>query len=134
MLRSVALILLWTMAACSGAARPPAPRDPSRSLAELQAGERLNQSLSDCKTAEELRANLAAGLSRQELARIGFDEVSLAQCIELLIPAILAYRARPEDPAARERLGDTAGQFLVAQREAMVRRTAGAASCLPTMR
>jgi len=94
----------------------------------------LLSSLTDLKTADEIRSQLAAGLEEKELNHVGFDQVTIAQCMDDVTSAVLDTRERPRDPLVLERLSDSVALYLAARREAAVRRVAGAASCLPPMR
>jgi hypothetical protein len=85
-------------------------------------------------TASAMRAWLQSGLTERELNRVGFDEVTIAQCIDRIAAAELARRAQPADQLVLDRLDDAVDLYYAAVREAYVRRDAGAASCIPVMR
>ncbi len=94
----------------------------------------LLASLADYATAATLRQRLAGDLRPEELRHVGFEEVSIDQCIEGVTTAILHVREQPGDAQGQQALWTAADLYLRAQREAFVRRRAGAASCLPEMR
>jgi hypothetical protein len=60
--------------------------------------------------------------------------VTIAECIDRITSGVLGTRERPDDRFVRERLSDAAALYLAARQEAAVRRVAGAANCLPTIR
>lgn len=144
MLRDAALLRLCLFAAC--AADPPSACEAppqrmaddsptTRSVSPLpRASDALFDALARCPTADEMRAQLEAGLTRQELHIRGFDDATIAECIDNLIAAALDSRKQPDRPRVRARLDESADLFVAVQREAMVRRYAGAASCLPPVR
>lgn len=95
---------------------------------------RTDTGLAACATAEEMRAHLVAGLTRQELQFVGFDQVTIAECVDHVVAATLEARRQPNDAQVRSRLSEWNALYLAARREAEVRRTAGAATCLPPVR
>lgn len=90
--------------------------------------------LTSLPTADAMRAFLRGGFEARELERVGFDQVTLAACIDDVVAAALAARADGATEANRQRLTETVQAYADASREAAVRRAAGAASCLPTTR
>jgi hypothetical protein len=90
--------------------------------------------LAGLRTEDEIRACLQDGLTQSELSRLGFDQVTIGECIDRVVRATLDGRSGAGDPAARKRLTDSLELYFAATREAKVRRSAGAASCLPQMR
>ncbi len=90
--------------------------------------------LADLRTEDEIRACLQDGLTQTELRRVGFDQVTIGECIDRVVRATLDCRWGASDPAAHQRLADSLERYFAATREAAVRRSAGAASCLPRMR
>lgn len=84
-------------------------------------------------TADEMRVHLTAGLAKNELNHVGFDQVTIAECVDRVVAAGLDHRARGDRPS-RDRLLNAIDLYLAAKREALVRRHAGAASCLPGTR
>ncbi|HEX5054003.1 MAG TPA: hypothetical protein VFZ65_19650 [Planctomycetota bacterium] len=125
--RTVAPLLLLGLAGCAAkpAEAPPAMLSPAWLTMDT---------LADLRTGEQMRAYLGAGLAERELDHVGFDQVSLAQCIEQVVAAALDDRARPGDEPTRRRLVDAVELYLDVMQETTVRRTAGAASCLPPVR
>ena len=95
---------------------------------------RTDTSLPAFATAEQMRAHLVAGLTRQELQFVGFDQVTIAECVDHVVAATLEARRQPDDAQVRSRLSEWNALYLAARREAEVRRTAGAATCLPPVR
>jgi len=95
---------------------------------------RTDTSLPAFATAEQMRAHLVAGLTRQELLFVGFDQVTIAECVDHVVAATLEAQRKPDDAQVRSRLSEWNALYLAARREAEVRRTAGAATCLPPVR
>lgn len=95
---------------------------------------RTDTSLAAFATAEDMRAHLEAGLTLQELQFVGFDKVTIADCVDHIVAASFEARRQPDDPKVRSRLSEWNALYLAARREAEVRRTAGAATCLPPVR
>jgi hypothetical protein len=122
-------VLLFAFTACAGTnstalaptSEPAAP--PSR-LAVV-----TNQLL-ECRTSAEMRTLLAGGMPERELQRFGFDQVTLAECIDCVLVCAAAFRERPEDPVVAAKLADSVDLYLAVQRDINVGRTAGAASCI----
>lgn len=128
-----ALILL--SAACAGSAVPPSGGVATeRASTGPFSGPEMSARLADLATAPAMRLRLAAGLTDRELNHVGFDEVTIAQCIDRIVAAELARRGRPEDQLVLGQLDDAVGLYHAAKREAYVRRGAGAANCIPVMR
>lgn len=90
--------------------------------------------LAALRTADEMRAPLGDGLTANELHHLGFDQVTIAECIDRVVAAALHDRASAGSDEARKRLLDCLDLYFAATREAAVRRSAGAASCLPDVR
>ena len=90
--------------------------------------------LADLRNEEEIRAFLQDGLTQAELGRVGFDQVTIRECIDSVVQATLDGRSGANDPAVSQRLIESLELYLAAKREAAVRRSAGAASCLPHVR
>jgi hypothetical protein len=88
----------------------------------------------DTLSLDAARTRLQDRLTEEELHHVGFEQVSVAQCIDRLLDALESQRQQPNAPGARGELRDAAHDYLAAQEEALVRRTAGAASCLPPLR
>jgi len=88
----------------------------------------------DTMSMDAARTCLQDRLSKEDLHHVGFDQVTLAQCIDQLLGALETQRQQPDAPGATSEVRDAADAYLAARREAIVRRTAGAASCLPPMR
>lgn len=95
---------------------------------------RMDTSLPAFATAEEMRAHFEAGFTRQELQFVGFDKVTIAECVEHIVAASFEARRQPNDPKVRSQLSEWNALYLAARREAEVRRTAGAATCLAPVR
>ncbi len=128
-----ALSLVWIAAACASppTVRPQPPREPA-----LPSPERdfLIKALAPAEDRGSLRMLLRADFDRSELDRVGFDGISLTACIDDVVAAVLAARAAPEDPAAGAQLARAVDDYLVVRRDLLVRRRAGAASCIqPTL-
>ena len=81
-------------------------------------------------TADEMRVYLTAGLAKNELDHVGFDQVTIAECVDRVVAAALDHRARGDQPT-RTKLLNAIDLYFAAKQEAFVRRTAGAASCIP---
>jgi len=116
-----------------------APRTPPAAPIELDAQEiaALDREtwhrivlLADAEQRERLRAKW----SRAELEHVTFDGDTIADCIDELARATAAERAGPFDDRARQRTDAAFAAYVAAARELTVRRSAGAASCLPTLR
>lgn len=90
--------------------------------------------LAGLRTADEMRACLGDGLGESELNHVGFDQVTIAACIDDVVLAAMEDRARAGSPETRTRLTKALELYFAAMREARVRRSAGAASCLPLVR
>jgi hypothetical protein len=140
MSKLVGCLLVLALVGCAGTpvqgngGTPVQSAQPSPATAPADAVRRLLGSLADCKTADEIRTQLAAGLEERELQHVGFDQVTIAQCIDSVAQAVLDLRDRPGDQLVFRQLADSVDLYHSAWREAMVRRRAGAASCLPTIR
>lgn len=98
--------------------------------AQADAAQMLITILTDCATAAEMRRELVVGFDERELRRVGFDDVSLLECIDRIIEATVWLREQPADRARQAQLGDAGILFFSARQEAIVRRRAGAASCI----
>lgn len=94
----------------------------------------LIDTLASLRMADEMRACLRDGLEESELHHVGFDQVTIAQCIEDVVMAAMHDRSGAGGPQARIRLTESLQVYFAAMREAAVRRSAGAASCLPWLR
>jgi len=90
--------------------------------------------LASLRTADEMRACLRDGLKEGEINYVGFDQVTIAECIDQVVSAALDDRARAGSQVARRRLTESLDLYFAVMREAAVRRSAGAASCLPHVR
>jgi hypothetical protein len=141
-LAPVAPALLVALAACTGAASQPAAAAPRqrpvaplpRTDSAMSQATLLLQELVGCKDAAEMRVCLEAGLPPRELLHVGFDQVSLAQCVDRVIAAFEGSRQRPGEARVRERVADAVDAYLAARHEAAVRQSAGKATCLPWVR
>jgi len=131
-LRIAALVVVlgWTPACAvpprTDGSSPPVPvATPKPGVDELDPeAAAVLQLLSSMHTADEMRDFLAEGFTEAELNRVGFDEVSLAQCIEDVVQAVTTKAS-----ANAALLG-----CLALRRECIVRRRAGKAPCLPVVR
>ena len=117
-----------------GASDVSRPVVPTR-LATVPSQESMMGSmLADLRNEEEIRAFLQDGLTQAELVRVGFDQVTIRECIDSVVQATLDGRSGAKDPAVSKRLIESLELYLAAKREAAIRRSAGAASCLPHVR
>jgi hypothetical protein len=85
-------------------------------------------------TPDEVRDYLQTGLETHELTHVGFDQVTIAQCMDDVVSALEDHRQHHGDAVAAKTLTDAAAAYLAARAEAAVRRVAGAATCLPPPR
>ena len=79
---------------------------------------------------DEARDFLRAGCDESELRYRGFDGVTLGDSIDAVVGELPAYRALPR-PDLRAPLVREVDVYWALQDEVIVRRTAGAGSCLP---
>lgn len=91
----------------------------------------MRATLAQFDSADDLRAHLAGGWRDGELRYVGFEQVSLGACIDRVVATTLAERANAGDADARRQSDDDLDLYLAVLREAQVRRSAGAAPCLP---
>ena len=138
--------LLIALAACAGAVSSAndvrAPRSDTSPFADPTlrddptafARAFLMQDLGQCRTAVELRTCLEADLPRSDLHYVGFDQVTIAQCIDNIIPALETNRVRPDDARAQATMSEWIDCYVAAVREARIRRSIGTQSCLPFIR
>ena len=117
--------------AVSSSTSAPTPRPP-RSASWQRPGVQVD--LTDCADATAVRNRLRLDFTQRELDFVGFDEVSLARCIEDLVAAELAWRTKPDEPTLAARRGAAIDAWVAAATEARFRRVAGAASCIPPPR
>ena len=94
----------------------------------------MSDMLAKWRTADEMRAGLMTGLTASELDHVGFDQVTIADCIERVVQAALHDRSNAGSQEVRKRLTLSMDLYFAAMREAAVRRFAGAASCMPHVR
>lgn len=128
-------VLLGSLASCASSNPEPSPRIAPHQLTKAPSQESMMiDVLASLRTQDEIRACLRDGLTHSELSRVGFDQVTIGECIDRVVLATLDDRSGAGDPAARRRLTDSLELYFAATREAAVRRSAGAASCLPQMR
>ena len=131
-------------AACAGTPpQPSEPRDSHPLAAEAERAARdpavlvrdwLLRDLKELPTAEKQRARLEGDVGWHDLERVGFDDVSIAQCIDNIVAALAEMRRQPADKHDEAKLSEWLDLYLGAKREALVRRHAGAANCLPYIR
>ena len=139
MVKSVTLtltaVLLGSLASCASSNPEPSPRVAPQQLTKAPSQESMMiDVLTSLRTEDEIRVCLRDGLTHSELSRVGFDQVTIGECIDRVVRATLDDRSGAGDPAARRRLIDSLDLYFAATREAAVGRSAGAASCLPQMR
>lgn len=131
---------ILAFAACAGTSAvpvvPPAASEPAvaRPAQLPPAAAHALRSLLDCETAVEMRAWLAGAFTPSERKVLGYDQVTLDECIDRVAAAVLDLRQRPDDRRVHDRFADAMDLYSRSQREAMVRRSFGAASCLPQIR
>jgi hypothetical protein len=138
------LLLSW-LTACVAPSRENAPDAPLQEskMIDSRAWLRLHglmtqgaliDTLARFQTADEMRAYLRAGLTKNEINYVGFDQVTVAECIDRVVAAAMDDRSKPGSQEIRARLDESLEIYFAAIDEAAVRRTAGAAPCLPFIR
>lgn len=103
-------------------------------MRRFSATSRVIEALAGLRTEAEMRACLRDGRTDAELGYVGFDQVSVAECIEQVVAAVREDRARPGSQETYRRLTRAVDLCVAATREAAIRRSAGAAPCLPPVR
>jgi len=137
-----ALPLAFTLAACGSSTLSSAAGIPVRDAAQrsswippgFYAENGLLRSLTICETVDQMHAELAAGFAEAELQHEAFDQVTLDARIDKVTSAVMEIRRQPEDLLVLGSLSDAVALYVATRRETQVRRVAGAASCLPTVR
>ena len=123
------------LASCASATPASSPAAaPESPTAKFSPKSQWIATLATLGTADDMREYLRTGLRENELRRVGFDQVTIAECIERVVASALEDRSSRGALPARRRLTESLATYFDAVHEAMVRRSAGAASCLPHMR
>lgn len=117
------------LAACT-APREAAPATVAAATGAPFAWSRLGLP-DDLRSADDVRAHLRRGLREDELERIGFDELSIAECIEQIVAALEQERLARGDPGVCARLREWETLYIAVVKDASLRRCIGAASCIP---
>ena len=120
---------LTSCAASSSDAAPVAPRQP----AQFQMLWTIDE-LARIQTGDEMRVHLREGLEPNDINYVGFDQITVAQCIDRVVAAAMDDRSNPGSQQARARLVESLEIYFDAKREAVIRRMAGAAPCQPYLR
>jgi len=129
----LAVLLAWPASCSAPTPAVPPVRESAQSIVDLQTSWML-ETLARLHTQDEMRVCLGDGLPESELRHVGFDQVTLAECIDQVVQAALVDRASEGAPQTRRALTDSLQGYFAAMHEARVRRSAGAAPCLPYMR
>ena len=114
--------------------------EDARGVPPQQSGRMLYQvlpmiaDLARLPTRDEMRSHLEEGLEANEVNYRGFDQVTVAECIDRVVAAAMDDRANPDSQMARARLVESLDVYFDAKREARIHRWAGAAPCQPFLR
>jgi hypothetical protein len=126
--------VIWLASCASSGPVESLGAQPEHSDARLSQASFMIETLATLRTPEEMGAFLKDGLQESEISRVGFDQVTIAECVDRVVSSALEDRSSRGAPQARKQLTESLEAYFAAVREAMVRRSAGAAPCLPYMR